>query len=344
MGLVSLLFLLGFTATLLQVFTLREFLVGSLGNEMAFGICLGTWLVGITLGALAGGRCARREWRETAFRIGYVLLSVAPAGLIYLVRVSRAWYGVEAGELPSPLTLFRFGLLLIAPAAFLVGFVFPLAASVAAERTGAGDKRVRTAVGIGVVYVWEAVGSLAAGVFFTFVLAEWYRPFETMSINGGIVIACLLAFRLPSRSETPHRSRVFQRVALILVLAAQACGFGAILLGGLDARSIRQRAKAIAPGLELIRWADSPYQNLEVFRIPGRYNVYGNGRVLMGFPDEGLYESRSVADLILIQHEDPKSILVIGDRNPDLLRAILRHRPQRWPCHAHRSRRWSRFR
>ncbi len=50
---------IGCYATIAQVLIIREILVVFFGNELCFGIILGTWLFGVAFGAATGGRVVK---------------------------------------------------------------------------------------------------------------------------------------------------------------------------------------------------------------------------------------------------------------------------------------------
>jgi len=309
---------IGFLATMSQVILLREFLVGSLGNEMSFGVGFSTWLVGIAVGAGFGALLGRWRGQGVLFRLAAVIWALVPSGLLYLVRVSRAWYPVSPGEIPPPEVMLAFGAMGILPAGVLVGFLFPLGAVLAAPRNAARPATGSTR-GIGQIYVYEAAGSLAAGALFSFVLARHYHPVGFLAASGLLVVV-LLGVAEAQRGLPPNRLR------WVAVGAGGVLGLALLLPPAgpaLERDSRARRTKALFPGLEPVDWAESRYQNLELLRLEEQYTLFANGHLLFSFPDP--YRPREVADLVLTQHPSPANVLVIGTRDPQLLGAMRRH-------------------
>jgi spermidine synthase len=83
------------------------------------------------------------------------------------------------------------------------------------------------------------------------------------------------------------------------------------------------RTNALFPDLEPVDYAESRYQNLELLRLGEQYTLFANGHQLFTFPNE--YGPRDTADLVLTQHPNPKTVLLVGSRSPELVRAMLRH-------------------
>ena len=77
----------------------------------------------------------------------------------------------------------------VCPFSFLIGILFPIACR-AAERQEAGSAAV------GLVYVWESVGSLVGGVIISLVVIPAYRPLTVFGSIAGIIWAASFWFFL----------------------------------------------------------------------------------------------------------------------------------------------------
>jgi len=310
---------IGFAATLSQVILLREFLVGSLGNEVAFGVGFAMWLVGIMLGAWGGAFLGRRRGAAWSFRLAAGVWSLLPVGLLVLVRVSRAWYPVGPGEIPSPQVMLLFAALCILPAGFLIGVLFPLGSVLVSpsgkERKSAGG----STRGIGMVYVYEAAGCLLGGGLFSIILALHYHPVTYLAL-GGLAVMVLLGVAEFQKKLTKGWGRwVVPAVcgAALIALLVPAVG------RPVERASRSVRTAALFPGLEPIDWAESKYQNLELLRLNEQYTLFASGHQAFSFPNQ--YGPTDTADLVLTEHPNPKNVLLVGTRPPELLAAMLRH-------------------
>ena len=163
---------IGCYATIAQVLIIREFIVVFFGNELCFGIILGTWLFGVASGAATGGRIVDRLREHVpAFTLILVLMCVILPLELVLIRVLRYILNVPAGQYIPILSLLFSSILIITPFSFTIGLIFPLACKVVRGFTR------DSAVDIGSMYILESVGSLIGGLLFTFVLVSRFQPF-----------------------------------------------------------------------------------------------------------------------------------------------------------------------
>ncbi|MCX6358160.1 MAG: hypothetical protein NT045_09880 [Candidatus Aureabacteria bacterium] len=148
-----------------QVIFVREFLVIFLGNELCVGIILSSWFLGIGAGSIAAARLARNGDGERPFRVVALILGVlAPAALV-AIRLLRGTLGAPPGEYIPFASLLVSTWLIIVPFGACIGLLFPFACLLAG-----GGRRERVG-GIARAYVLEAVGSIAGGAAFSFLLA-----------------------------------------------------------------------------------------------------------------------------------------------------------------------------
>ncbi|KPJ55363.1 hypothetical protein AMJ47_00625 [Parcubacteria bacterium DG_72] len=78
---------------------------------------------------------------------------------------------------------------------------------------------------------------------------------------------------------------------------------------------------------ELVKSVNSPFGNIAVTKTDDQLNFYGNG-LLLGSEDEFEF-SEKLIHLTLLQHENPKDILLIGGGFSGVFREILKHAPER---------------
>jgi len=276
----------GVQAIIAQSLLLREALVLMFGSEFAWGVVLFAWLMGVALGATAGGRLSRR-WTAGAAATSQpgpgrrpvradVALVVVPIEL-WVFRGARAWLGVQPGEL---LPLGRSAIaavLFVSPVSALVGMAFPLACSVSPSPGGGPLARSRAADGgpaasekprsaplrragdtgpLGRVYALESLGSLLGGAAFTFWAVEHLRPIQTALLSGAITLGAsglLLAASHPGR-WMPRRSG--RRAALLLGgLAGMMVAVSVYAGDDWNRRLVERRWRTVAPGYAL--WAEA---------------------------------------------------------------------------------------
>jgi len=303
-------FAFGFCSIIVQTTLVREFLVVFSGNELCLGMVFGIWLFWIGVGAALGSWISHRTKRPgLLFAMLAVGLSVTPVGQIYAIRLVRAFYNLEMGLLLSFGQMAKFALVCLAPFALMVGLTFPLGCRVLERQRGTDP------VGIGWIYVVESAGFLVGGVVFTFVLVTHghYAPFANAAIGFGMVsLACFI-------SDLGCFSKKSRLLGIAVTIAATAVFLA--FSGRIDRRSVQERWDALKVNLELKRSVDSRYENLAVGYSNEQYTVFGSGSPMFAFPDE--YTYAPVANSVLSEHPNPKSVLLIGNGSQGLIREFL---------------------
>ncbi len=299
----------GVQAIVTQSLLLREALVLMFGSEFAWGVVLFAWLLGVSVGAAAGGAMAGRVRRPGSWLVAVLLLlSAAACADLWLFRGARAWLGVGAGELLPVSTTAVAALVFVSPVGALVGLAFPLACCV---RGSSGE-----VLHLSNVYALESAGSLIGGAAFSFWAVEHLTPIQTALTCGALTAAASAGF-----------VGAFGRRRL------GALGLGSLALGELAAamfagealnqRLVARRWAGAAPGYELVAELDSKYQNLALRRRADQFTLYCDGQVAADFPDP--YTYIPLAHFWMCQHPSPAYVLVLGGGAEGLLAEILRH-------------------
>ena len=352
----------GVQAIIAQSLLLREALVLMFGSEFAWGVVLFAWLMGVALGATAGGRLSRR-WAagaaatsqqghggrsvraDVALVAVLVALSVSVPIELWVFRGARAWLGVQPGEL---LPLGRSAIaavLFVSPVSALVGMAFPLACSVSPSPGGVPSARSRAADGgpatserspsvplrqagaagrLGRVYALESLGSLLGGAAFTFWAVEHLRPIQTALLCGAITLGASGFLLAASHPGRWMPRRPGRRAALLLGgLAGMMVAVSVYAGDDWNRRLVERRWRTVAPGYALCAEAESKYQNLAVGRRAGQYTLYCDGQATTDFPDP--YTFVPLAHFWMCEHPSPRQVLVLGGGAEGLLAEILRH-------------------
>jgi len=291
------LFLYGATCLLGQVLALRELAVVFHGNELVYGVVLACWLLLFAAGSAVLGRAVER------FNPGVVALAatLAACGLLapLTIAAARAAQRLTIGSrgiTPGFGTTVVATLLVLAPLCLALGLFYALACSVALR---GGEKPPAAATR---VYVFEAFGTFAAGVFFTFFFVR---------MAGGFVIAlalaatnCLAAFAiLRHRRGRGERAAGWTFLGMAVLLGVVAFSpLGTIL----DFASQALRF----PGRVLLATEDTPHGRVDAAEVSGRVEFYQTG-VLTGTTDTPS-AAEEAALLGLLAHPAPKRALLIG--------------------------------
>ncbi|MEW6349649.1 MAG: fused MFS/spermidine synthase [Thermodesulfobacteriota bacterium] len=323
-------FLFGLASLIGQVLLLREVMVLFYGTEIAIGVFFGGWLCGIGMGASAGAAQFQKfrgmgAWGEGLFSrrpfpqnshcprnlVGLFAHSLSLLGLsvileILLVRHIPHVFGTGPAEI-APLH----GILVVVPLttfvpAFLTGFLFP----VGCRCLHAAHDR-----GIAQVYAFEALGSLVAGLAFTFVLVRVFPALSIAALSALALAVGATAYGLLRGNRSclvTGALVVFSSIAMLLPTGE-----------GLDDWSNKARWKALHPGIELLTSRPTPYQQAEIGRLGKQLSFFGNGKIAASFPDPHVADR--MAALIMAQNPDAKRVLLIGGGIGSLVRSLLRH-------------------
>ena len=187
---------------------------------------------------------------------------------IVLIRTLPFLLGAAPAEL-APLH----GILVAVPAgtavtAFLTGFLFPVGCKAVPEST---DRLIAR------LYVFEALGGLAAGLLFTFLLVRLLSPLYIIAATALIIGTAAAAYAKSGR---------FRRgIAGGAVLVAAGILLFSPLGGWLSDWSVRVRWDFLHPGLRLLFSQPTRYQQVEIAQLGKQYSLFGDGKIVSSFPD-----------------------------------------------------------
>ncbi len=294
----------GFTATVGQIIILRELLVLFYGNELSSGIIFAGWLLWNGLGSAVSGRWA--AGKPVRLHILGTLLTLAAAALpvsILLIRASRIIWQLPVGELPdlgNMLALAVFSTVLFCP---LTGALFGVCWA-CQYRT---DSR-RQPLGI---YLGEAAGAAVGGILFYFLFLKCFSVMTTAWITAGLLLAVAGGILFLSKTEA---RAVFTKLLWCLV------GLSALFMTVSGAR-LDHWSRTLQWGPRLLAVQDTPFQNMALLKREKQISVFSNGLWIFSVPDR--LSAEYAVHLALIQHPNPKSILLLGGGIAGLLEEIL---------------------
>lgn len=283
-------FSLGLFSLAAQALMFRLFLSVYEGNELGVGAFFASWLLWVGVGAWLGRGAARRRVPRS-FEMWPLLYLAAFLVQRALVLRSRTLAGVAPYEMFPFTRMFAVSLLVNAPVSLVSGLLFVLAC----EWTSA-DR----ALPVAWVYVFDALGSFAAGVAVTLLLGRGL-PGERVFLLAGLVVAlasgaCRLAYRPGPAAALP---------ALVLL---------GLLIGRADRiwteRADRRAWQRLLPR-EAYRGSFATAQAKYLYGVyDGQFNVLAWETVAETLPNTE-YASELVA-LSLAQKPDARRVLVIG--------------------------------
>jgi spermidine synthase len=290
------LFALGLVSILSQVIVLRELTISFYGNEFFIGIVLAAWLAWVALGSAVPRRPGSR-WMLFALQIVAVVLLFLE---IFAIRYIKGATGFP-GEIPNLLFAFFVAILSPAPLCFVLGMWW----SIASELVASASQRASLAVGRG--YFMETLGFILGGVLFSFLLVRL----------PSFMVASLVAVAVAALA-TLWSSRMWLRpLVLIAVVAAGVLLHPAIQ--SLESMSTAFRFKH----QRILETVDSPFGQLTVTRMGEQRNFYESGLLIGSDRDE--WAAEELVHLPMLQHPDPKSVMLLGGGWSGALNEILKH-------------------
>ncbi len=288
-----------------QVVLLRELIIAAGGNELAAGMALTCWMLGTAAGSAAGGVLSRRLLRRRSAIRAWVWAGLCAAVLLVPLALpvagwSRRVLGPGAGEVVGlHQVLGMAGLTLVPPCLFL-GLLFPVVCRLA-EREG------RTVGGAaGHVFGVEALAFGAAGTLTSLVLVARLAPGTTLQLLAGAMALAALLVALGGK-----RTRVlWTPIPVVLLLGVSVM---------VPPRSDRGVLYGREPALTL----DTARSRVEVVTGDGQSDVYVDGLWSFAVPDREAAEY--AVHPAMLQHPDPRDILLVGGAVSGALGEVLRH-------------------
>jgi spermidine synthase len=305
--------LLGFTSMVSQILLMRELVVVFYGNELTLGIILGGWLFWAGLGSLLAGILLPRL--PVFSRVAVVMLLQATLAFMPGVTLlgARALPSLllrnTAGEIVGYVPIFISSFLLLAPVCLLLGFLFTLFC-----HRWSGQ---RAASSISAVYFFEGLGAAAGGMLFAFVLVRFFEPIESVLVLLVLNLAAAVPLLAANRRSIPAAAGG----ALILLAAAGASLAG--LADKLNAQSLRWLWRE----LNVVESRTSIYGNVTYVEDEEQKSLYENGLLLFSYPDR--FSAEESVHFALLEHPNPKRVLLIGGGAGGGLTEVLRHPVER---------------
>jgi len=233
--------LLGFLASGFQIYLIREFSVYFYGNEMTYGLVLGSWLL---WGGLGSFFASKRKVAPSRFTpMMYAVIALFPVCLAAL-RLSRFPLHLLPGEVTGLSLMLPFALGLSFLINFPLGMLFVLAVRGEAENASR-------------VYIGESLGAALGGLAVSLVLIPLLSNWQGAAVVGAGVATLSLA--LPGvRKRVP--------VAAVLLL----------LLSGFWLCDLPSQRAYWRP-FTLLASRDTPYGKLQVIKTGEQVSLYSDG-------------------------------------------------------------------
>ncbi|MFC1709919.1 fused MFS/spermidine synthase, partial [Candidatus Omnitrophota bacterium] len=304
--------LFGFSSLIVQLLMFRELTITFYEFELFLGISLAIWLLAVAAGGFIGGALVQRVKKARLVlgtaHCGIALLSPI---MIYLARIVQARHFGKNGWL-SVSEIIIYTALLLGPFCLTVGTHFALCSKLYQRRDGFKEK------GFGNIYLTEGLGALAGSLVFGFILLPFFQPF----VIAFILALVNLAFTSFLFLKPPAHKNILGKLSLIFFAIFLIATLSGIPIS-LEGQSTQQRWES---SYDVIFTKMSKYGDVEVLRDKddGSLDFLVN-RMLMFSTGASLIHNESLAHLSLLQHANPKKVLLIGGGVGGALKEILKH-------------------
>ena len=319
--------MIGFTATSGQIIVVREFIVVFYGNELCLGLILANWLLWGAVGSWIMGRLADKIKRRTGVLASCeILLAFLLPALVFAARSARVILKVQPGELLGLVPISVFTFLVLAPLCTILGFLFALGARMYPAAKGAKQ--------IGHVYILEGIGASAGGLLTSLLMIRYLNSIQIAMIIGALNLAAAASLRTFLGKK--RVVKVLLRGAIIGLLAVNiyllipeakersAEGNLGTVIAPLKADELNRRSLLAQWGaLGLKASKNSIYGNLTVVGEGSSRSFYSNGLPMFTVPNRASAEQ--VAHFPMLEHPDPRKVLLIGGGVGGSLGEILKH-------------------
>ncbi|UCD15277.1 MAG: FMN-binding protein [Candidatus Omnitrophota bacterium] len=300
-------FALGFFSILAQTLIIREFIVSFGGNELGIGLFYFFWLFWVGAGSLLVltklGRLLHKHFLKIAFL--YPVIAFLEIVLFVSLRRLAHLYWWEFFSLER---VFLYLLGFTALISFFTGIIFTVAVLWLKE-----VKEEETSSLVTRAYVFESLGSFAAGALVTLLIIKLVPPLVIL-IAASICFCC--AGFIASIFFKKHIAAGLN-VGLLIVLLAfifmpqKAINFFDNL-----------RAKNIFPEGKFLSQVYTPYQHLFVTKLKNQLVVLSGGEVVSSLPQ--VVDADKQSALFIAQNPSAKNILIFGIGAENLIASLLK--------------------
>jgi spermidine synthase len=291
---------LGVSSVITQIIYLREFLNVFFGNELIFGIILASWMVLTALGAYIGKYSVKISRKERYLIILQILSAIFPLLTVFLLRWFRNIIFPVGSMLSIPDGIF-ISLAFLAPYCLISGFLFTFFSISLSEQLKSNQ--------ISRVYYFDTVGSIIGGFVFNFILIFFLNSLQSLYILLFVNFSAGLLISLINHSK--------KAIILLIILIA---GFLVLTLNyDLEKYTKEKQFR----GQELVYYKDTPYGNLVVTKTNEQLNFFENNKLL--FSTENVMDNEEAVHYAMLQHPDPKKILLISGGVNGLAKEIIKY-------------------
>ncbi len=303
-GLQSAIMASGLTALIVQIIFLREFLTLFYGNELVVGVIIGNWMLITTAGAIAGKRLTFSDSTVNSVITGLVINSILPAVSILGLYFAGTYF-FPAGYLPGFLVTWFFSFVVMLPFCLISGALFTLFVKTYSEFSL--NKKAP------VVYAFEAAGSLAGGLLFTFIFIRIFSTFQTLVFISSLCIAAAILLVLAFQKNRLKAHLLFTGLLLWVL-------FNVLI-------NLDQFTKSLTfTDHQIVFQGQTPYGSLLVTKSGDRFNFYENGITI--YSGRNILKNEETAHFAMLQRPEPGKILLLSGGISGIIDELQKYNPE----------------
>ena len=294
-------FLVGFAATIGQILVLRELLTVFSGSELAVAVVFAAWLSWTALGGLLGGKISgyNRD-NQPLFGSLQSFSGLILAATIFFIRAARP------GELVTLGQMLAISFLTLAPFCLISGSLFSLACAILAVQIPRWNRSP------GLVYFLEGLGAGVGGLLFTLILIHYFNAIQIAS--GIALLLCGSGLVITLQSD---RSRWFHLSISIITLL----GLATVQYQSTNLDKISRQWQW--SGFRLIDSQETIFGHIVVVAKENQLSFFESGLWNFAVPDQ--LSAEETVHYALLQHPEPRSVLLIGGGVSESLGQLLQH-------------------
>jgi len=291
---------LGFSSVISQIIYIREFLNVFYGNELIFGLILSSWMALTAAGAYLGKYSSKIRRQERYIIILQIFSAFFPLITVFLLRWFRYIIFPVGSMLSIPSGIFL-SLTFLAPYCIISGFLFTYFSIYISKILNSNQ--------ISRVYYFDTVGSIIGGFVFNFILIYFLNSLQSLYILLFVNLSAGLLISI-----------INNRKKAIILIVFLFCGFLCLTLNyDLEKYTKEKQFK----NQELIYYKDTPHGNLVLTRTSGQLNFFENSMLL--FSTENVADNEESVHYAMLQHSNPKKVLLISGGVNGLAKEILKY-------------------
>lgn len=290
----------GFTSMASQIVLMRELLSVFYGNEMTIGLALFAWLLWVGCGSWLAGKIPAQTTKKEAvlfFVLQTTYAFLLPAVFIF-IRAIPAVFKLMPGQIFAPSVILSLSIISLSLVCILTGFLFILACRLFVFCQN--EKKLT----IGTAYLLEAAGAGLGGLAVSFFLFKEFFPLQIILFLSCLNLISALAVSLKYKTFKTAREKI--PVLIIFFIFAVVFFIFLFKIPLLRDYSLNLRWH----NQNLIYSTDTIYSNIAITAYDKERTFYING--LLSFSTQDKAAAENTVHFPMLQHPEPKRILVIG--------------------------------